>query len=347
MNKKEQKSGDSSTNIQADNINITQGVSYKEVKEMVLDIFKTNYYDLSGKAIEIAKNRAEEITEKFLEKLSKENPKGLAQAEDPDFQHSVFTIQKEFARCGDEELGDLLVDLLVDRTKQNQRSILQIVLNESMVVAPKLTDVQLSALSIIFVFRYSKSLSIIDDNTLGLFLDKQTLPFVSNLSKNMACYQHLEYTGCASIGISEVKLEKVFNQTYAGLFFKGFEQNEISNFKITIGNDSRIFMQCLNDKTKLQIRALNKDDLEKLLETNNISAEDKQIISSLFKNHKMSESEVKAKCISLRGFMSDIFDVWDNSWMKNTTLTSVGIAIGHGNLKRLIGEFADLSIWIN
>jgi hypothetical protein len=28
-------------------------------------------------------------------------------------------------------------------------------------------------------------------------------------------------------------------------------------------------------------------------------------------------------------------------------LTSVGISIGHANIKRLVGEFAKLSIWIN
>jgi hypothetical protein len=27
--------------------------------------------------------------------------------------------------------------------------------------------------------------------------------------------------------------------------------------------------------------------------------------------------------------------------------SSVGIAIGHANIKRLVGEFANLSIWIN
>jgi hypothetical protein len=45
--------------------------------------------------------------------------------------------------------------------------------------------------------------------------------------------------------------------------------------------------------------------------------------------------------------MSGLFETWSGSLMKNFTLTSVGIAIGHANIKRLIGEFANLSIWIN
>jgi hypothetical protein len=45
--------------------------------------------------------------------------------------------------------------------------------------------------------------------------------------------------------------------------------------------------------------------------------------------------------------MENVFDTWSDSQMKNFTLTSVGIAIGHANIKRLVGEFANLSIWIN
>jgi hypothetical protein len=61
----------------------------------------------------------------------------------------------------------------------------------------------------------------------------------------------------------------------------------------------------------------------------------------------MSHTEVKEKCTEIRSYMSGLFETWSGSLMKNFTLTSVGIAIGHASIKRLIGEFANLSIWIN
>ena len=45
--------------------------------------------------------------------------------------------------------------------------------------------------------------------------------------------------------------------------------------------------------------------------------------------------------------MAQVFDVWEGSFMQNLSLTSVGVAIAHANIKRHIGEFTDLSIWIN
>jgi hypothetical protein len=146
-----------STAIQAGgNVTIVEtGLTYADVRNIALDIFRTNFYKLAGVAKETAKVRAEEITEAFLSKLQNEHPAGLQKSNDPDFQYALFTVQKEYARNGDKDLGDLLVDLLVDRSKHEQRDILQIVLNESLKTAPKLTENQLAVLSLIFLFKYS------------------------------------------------------------------------------------------------------------------------------------------------------------------------------------------------
>jgi hypothetical protein len=45
--------------------------------------------------------------------------------------------------------------------------------------------------------------------------------------------------------------------------------------------------------------------------------------------------------------MTQLYDRWQNSGMANFTLTSVGIAIAHANLRRRTGMSADLGIWIN
>lgn len=337
------------TAIQAGgSVSITNtGLTYSEVREVALDVFRANFYELSGLAKEIAKTRAEQVTEEFLSKLQRENPSGLSKANDPDFQHALFTVQKEFARTGDKDLGDLLVDLLVDRSKQEQRDILQIVLNESLNTAPKLTDNQVAVLAIVFLFKYTQNFDVGDHATLGQYLDKHVAPFASKLLKNMAAYQHLEFCGCGSIGMGSIRLETILGNTYQGQFLKGFESKAISERAVSLGNDPRFFIPCLNDPKLLQVRANSKETLEKMFDTHNVAAEDRAKISDLLDLNKMSDAEIKAKCIEIRPFMADVFDTWSSSQMAHFTLTSVGIAIGHANIKRLVGEFANLSIWIN
>ena len=101
----EQNVAEGSTAIQAGgNVTITKtGLTYAEVRNVALDVFRANFYELAGVAKETAKARAEEITEGFLSKLQKEYPAGLEKSHDPDFQFALFTVQKEYARNGDKD----------------------------------------------------------------------------------------------------------------------------------------------------------------------------------------------------------------------------------------------------
>ena len=345
----EQNVSEGSTAVQAGgNVTIIQaGLSYDDVRSAALDVFQGNFYKLAGVAEKTARMRAEEITEDFLTKLQKENPAGIKKSQEPDFQYALFTVQKEYARNGDKDIGDLLVDLLVDRSKQEQRDILQIVLNESLNTAPKLTESQLAALAVIFLFRYTQNFSISNHQTLGDYFDRNVYPFASKIVKNMACYQHLEFCGCGAIGIGERNLESIMGLTYQGQFLKGFDEKEIGDKGISIGNDPRFFRPCLNDPGKLQVKANSHELLVKAFEAEVITPDDRSKITALFDLGKMNDNEIKDKCIAIRPYLADLFDIWSESAMKNFTLTSVGIAIGHANIKRLVGEFADLSIWIN
>lgn len=323
------------------------GVSVSEARAIALDVAKATFYELSGTARDIVSTRVEEITDKVIEKLQSEIPEGLKIATDPDFQYALFTVQKQYGRRGDKDLGDLLVDLLVDRSKQDQRNVLQIVLNESLETAPKLTEAHLSNLATIFLFRYTKSLIVGNHQILGDYFDKHVLPFAGKLTRNNASYQHLEFAGCGSIQMGEISLEEILARTYPGLFCMGFDQAEIASRSISIGLDSRFFIQCLNDPAKIQVRAKDKESLMSNLKNHGVSPDDSEKISALFDVGLMPHSDIRQKCVNLRPYMESVFDCWHNSPMKNFTLTSVGIAIGHANIKRLIGEFADLSIWIN
>ena len=323
------------------------GLTYSEARQVALDVFRANFFQLAGEAKEVARARAEEITEEFLSKLEKENPSGLGKSQDPDFQFALYTVQREFARTGDKDLGDLLVDLLVDRSKQPQRDILRIVLNESLDSAPKLTEAQLAVLAVVFLFKYTQNLGIGNHVMFGEYLDRHVAPFANKVVKNSASYQHLQFAGCGSIGLGSISLEEILSKTYQGQFLKGFEASEVEAQQISVGRDDRLFMPCLNDPAKIQVGANSHESLDKLLESLVIPPDDRPRVKSLFDRNKMSHKEVKEKVIEIRPYMATVFETWDASPMKNFTLTSVGIAIGHANIKRLVGEFANLSIWIN
>lgn len=338
--------GEGGIAIQA-NGSVTVGLSYSDTRDIALDVFQANFYKLSAEAKKIADTRATEITEAFLQKLQIENPSGFNKGQDPDFQHSLFITQKEYARSGDKELGDLLVDLLVDRSKQEERGILQIVLNESLLTAPKLTSAQLASLALAFLFRHTQNAGIGTHDELGNYFDKHVSPFSGKLVPNRACYQHLEFAGCGSLQVGAIMLEEIISTTYCGLFQAGLTEEEIKERLITLPIKHEIFTKCLNDPQKIQINALSQEALGEKIKHYNIDAETSSKLLDLFKTNLIPLPEVKSKCIEIRPYMESFFDIWTNSNLKSFDLTSVGMAIGHANIKKLVGEFSSLSLWIN
>lgn len=347
LNKNQDQSVESGgTAIQAGGNVTINGITSAEARAIALDVAKATFYELSGVARDIASSRVEEITNRVIEKLETEYPEGLQKAKDPDFQYALLTVQKEFARNGDVDLGELLVDLLVDRSKQANRNLLQIVLNESLATAPKLTEEQLAILALVFLFKYTQNNNIGNHELFGQYLDACVAPFVKQLSKSAASYQHLEFAGCGTVLVSR-SLEEIIGETYQGLFLKGFEKEELVKRNVSVELDEKFFIQCMNDSTKLQNNALNKKNIQHQFEQKLFSEDDSVKLISIFNEFKMSNVEIKEKTIQIRPFMKDVFDAWADTPMRSLKLTSVGMAIGHANIKRFVGEFAQLDMWIN
>ncbi|HMN24380.1 MAG TPA: hypothetical protein PKE38_07765 [Ignavibacteriaceae bacterium] len=341
-----QKSGDNSTNVQAGNIIINQGISYSEAKEIAIDVFKNNFIELSSSAAEEASKRVEEFVEDYLTKLKSKNPNLLENVKDPGLQYSIFEAQKSYARTGDKDLFNLLVNVLLDRTENTKRDLKQIVLDESLSIAPKLTREQLDALTLIFLIKYSIHNGLGNLTILNDYLKREFSPFCVSLSKELSCYQHLEYVGCGSVSIGGAKIEKIFRQNYSGLFSNGFESNKFETEIGPIPTYQNILIVCLRDPNKIQTRGLNEDELKKLLEKGNISENIRPKIIQLFNQSIMDEPSIKDDLISRGDFMKTLFDVWDNSSMNHMTITSVGVSLAQANYHIKTGQLLDLSMWI-
>lgn len=344
----------SSTAIQAGGnvLVINTGVSAGEARQIALDVYRANSIEFQDKAIAISRQRVEEVTEKFFEKLSLENPAGINQARSPDFQDAMFTVQKEYAKADDKELGDLLVDLLVDRTKEKSRSILQIVLNESIHTAPKLTTAQTATLSVMFFLRYVRHNYVNNIEQLAAQLNSAIGSAALGFSTNASTFNHLVFTGCASPLPMSQMLETIFVQTYPGLFTAGFDRARLDLADISARTSSLMIIPCLDDSNRNQVAALNQDVFEEKITPLNLLEDEKGRLVALFSEGMMLPDMVRSKLVLHAPFLEKIFASWlpvdgKNAGLGQFHLTSVGMAIGHANIKRHIGEFAPLSIWIN
>ncbi|HPQ44922.1 MAG TPA: hypothetical protein PKZ42_11930 [Syntrophales bacterium] len=343
-----QSAGDQSTNLQGGSIVINQGISYADAKEIALDVYKANFLTLAQDAASLAVQRAEKLTDDFLSRLQEEAPDKMGTMRDPSMQMAIFSAQREYAKTGDSELEDLLVDILVERAKETERTIRQIVLDESLTIAAKLTPDQMDALTVNFLITRTKNHGMLSLPTLEDYLDKYLLPFVGNLSENESCYAHLEYTGCGSavqLG-GWGTIEARFRDSYPGLFCKGFTDEELVEALTDLDNYRAVLIPCLHDLTRSQISAMDVEVLKKRCKDCGFDAEGEKKLCALFDKSRMSEAEVKDYFLRIRPKLKDLFALWDESMLSHFTLTTVGIAIAQANFRRKTGQKLDLSIWV-
>lgn len=342
--KQVQKSGNSSVNIQAGQI--TVGVNYEDAKAIFLDLFKSNFHQLSDIAKDTAQKRAEEITSEFLDELIKKNPEGLNSTREPDFQYALFTVQKEYAKSGDKDLGSILVDILVDRSKEVNRNLMQIVLNESLQTASKLTNDQYAALSVMFVLKYTRYSRMLNFKEFSDYIDRMLSPFVPELVKEAACYQHLEYAGCGTIRFALPGLSAILLKNYPLLFVKPFSKEELADLFSQEPSLSTMITPSRNDNDQVEPYITDEAIIREISRQSNIEDSTIDDFIASMRKHAMNAQEAKDYAIKAHPCMTILYDVWENSHVKDMALTSVGIAIANANIRRVLGNQLDLSIWI-
>lgn len=346
INKKSQRGGDHSVNVQAENVTVNAGLSIAHVKELALEVFEGNFYKLAGIAKETADERAREITDQFLQELAEKNPEGLKASEDPDFQHSLFQAQKEYARCGDKELGDILVDILVDRSKEEQRSLLQVVLNESLTIAPKLNSTQLDILACCFNIAYTRRLNIANAKMFLEYINNAVLVFADAIGEKDSNYRHLEYVGCVSIRTGSRDIVKILTQTYKAIFCKGFERDSLGEIAKECPNIWKVVIPSLHNVNLIQAGGMDDETIKTMCNQNAISEEASNKLIQLNNQNMMNQQEaidyLKSQCPKFEKFLTDT----QKTPFKSLELTSVGIAIAHAHSRKKVGFDADLSIWI-
>lgn len=342
-----QKGGEQSTNFQGQTVNVYQGITYTDAKEIALDVFKTNFIHLKNEAAQIAAERAEEITENILSKLNEKTPERLQEFQQPSMQDALFTAQKEYAKSGDKDLGDLLVDIIVDRAGVTKRNMLQIVLDESLLIAPKLTIEQLDTLTLNFLLVRTRRMNIRNYEDFKNYLTNFILPFTDNLTSEHEHYNYLEYLRCGQIRVGDYgKLENNLRETYKGVFAKGFTEEEFKEEFENIAPLTPLLIPCFHDKAKLQIGVFDDETLKQRMDELSMDDATKTKLQAFFEKTTMTGNEIKDMLIQFDNRMEKVFTTWSNSSFKKFELSHVGIAIGHANYRRKTNETMNLSKWI-
>jgi len=323
---------------------IQQGISPAQMTEIMLAMAK-QLSVFQEQARQIADERIGAFQEQILKRFAEPNRANPDAFRDPDFQYLLGDAQEAAARSGDEAIRDTLVDIIARRSLEVTRNRLAITLNDAATRAANLTTNEFSALSLVYLLRYTIDNSIGSFDLLCGYIRKKLIPFTTNVSREASSFWHIQAQSCGSIEMTEMDLNAIFKKNYGGVLGKGFDRKQLEDHLPDGKKDAlnTLLLPCVHDGSKLQPAAINFSVLKEKAVNTGLTEGELTNVWSMFEG---TMTDVNGMLTAAIPELSVLYDVWQNTQLKNLSLTSTGIAIGHANVSRVVGFDAALDVWI-
>lgn len=319
------------------------GLSYNDARQLFIDLFNANFPKLREEAAKIASERAEVITKKLIIEYSSNEKYKKIDFSDPEVQSDLYFIQKEYAKSGDEYLGDLLIKTFLNKNINEKRSFDQLILNECLNIIPKLTIDQINLLKLKFTTSNKNSYKI-KPLYLENYLNEIVFANLQNLKIDFEKLIYLEHIGCGKF------VDRVDGQSYHLNFISKLSNYfsysyDAKDLKIKFGENlekmREIFIESVFDKNEIQFK--NKSLSIHHLKSFNI--DEKTILDVKSLNQKDNQENEA----NLNEFTYKVKEATkkQNIFLNRFNINNIGLKIGEISLILEIEKKIDKNIFID
>src|SRR5229473_350490 len=127
---------------------IQHGLSPAQMKE-IMEAIASQLPGYAAVAREIVDERLRDFEQRVIGRFADTSSTRSEAFKDPDFQHVVIRAQNAYARSGDEQVRETLVDLIARRSMETDRTRLLLSLDEAVEKAALLTKNEFAELSFV------------------------------------------------------------------------------------------------------------------------------------------------------------------------------------------------------
>lgn len=247
-----QKSGDTSTNLQAGRdiiMNNSSVIALYSIEEISKQLLNSVFGEFSEETkMQISKNQksfSQVLTEK-LQNITKDYSEVKKVIDSPDFQYISKKASISASRSSSTDLHKNLSSLIVQRVNFDNEDLKRIVYNEAITTIEKLTVDQLKILTLCFLLKRTKQNGLTNLEQFKQYLEQKIKPFI-DFKRTTAEFEHLAYAGCASISIASHDIVGLFKGNYPDIF-KDSDNPE----GLLAGNDTAIKLIATWKETQIQ-----------------------------------------------------------------------------------------------
>jgi hypothetical protein len=358
INNHSQKSGNSSTNIQAQQMVVHVGIDEKRAREICQELNLQLRKDYSQEALNVANARVIEFENRLMPKMAQ--VEGALEAfADPSFQLLLVEAQKTAASTERPVDYDLLSELLIHRFQKDENRIARAGISLAVEIVDKISDEALLGLTVKHALDSFLPVSGDIHEGLDILNDLFGKIFYSELPAGYAWLDHLDILKAVRLNPSgrPKKLQEYYSEHLHGYIDVGVNKNSenydkaIEILKNNNLSSSILIEHALNSSfLRLGITSINDIDLlpfasqivheGKLIDCPaKLTEEQKKAISSIYnlysKDNNIRQNNINSfmKEWENRPNLKTLREWWDNI-STSFTVTSVGKVLAHSNAQR-------------
>lgn len=329
-------------------VNNYHGLSSKETTVLFQELYEKNKTDLLASAETVARERVGKLGREFFVAADKElSGADLEKFSNPDVQEMMLQAANYASRKDSEVLRKHLSKLLVDRIKHDGNELKSIIYDEAIATVGKLTNNQLNILTLVFLLLYTSNAGISNWDNFNQYVNQFLKPFME-INSTQIDFQHLVYTGCASLSFVGRDLGKALVNNYPFLFAKMIPQKDIDVLGLSNAKNS-LFQLTEEDgkcfyvpKTTIRLENLE----ENLVQAAGIDPEVSKKVVEIYKKNLKGSGEVAKDLKEKTDSGGKLVDIINDKNIRSMSLTSVGIVIAASHYEQVTNSKLDIDIWI-
>lgn len=358
MAKQNQKAGDNSQQLQADQIVVNIGIDEKRAREIYQEMNLQLRKDYSQEALSIANSRVAEFENRLLPKM--ENVDGALEAfADPSFQLLLVEAQKTAASTERPADYDLLSELLIYRFQKGENRVTRAGISRAVEIVDEISDDALLGLTVSHAMSQFFPTSGDIHQGLNVLNDLFGKIIYGMLPSGTEWLDHLDILDAVRINSfgNLKKIKQFYPEILAGYIDVGIEKDSENHQKaIEILTSKRIASSIIvehalnkdfvrvNLSSKNQVNSLNLQHLQ--IKDGQISLQpiplSEEQITALNDVYNLYKKDEKLKQENINKFMEEwdkrpnlkiLREWWDNI-PTSYQLTSVGKVLAHSNAQR-------------
>lgn len=263
-------------------------------------------------------------------------------------QDALRQVQKTYTAHPESFVEAVVTRAFADVVRCPETSTRHLVATDALKVMPSLSRPHYRILALLLLFLYSRNTHNVDKETFGQYMEKYVLPIVDRFPTERPYYQQLDYLHCTAVEAKGTTFAALLGDSYPLLFrYRGFTEEELrkalqdeflpGEFVVQSFN-SPLYKLALIDET-MSSRFFRMAGIE------NRGTQDRLLRLARKRPANFSGEEALDVMEGISPVLADISDIWDSTMLRVSTLSLLGLYLGQGYIKEIIGEEFDLSRW--